>query len=93
MRGLMCARVAAPELEGRKPVLKAIIVVLLLGVVASLFTGLGFLFKDSGRNDSKRLLYALGVRISLAATLLLVVFYGLQTGQLTLHAPWHGHGF
>ncbi|MFM8356836.1 MAG: DUF2909 family protein, partial [Gammaproteobacteria bacterium] len=46
--------------------LKVIIVLLLLGVVASLFSGLVFLFKDSDRADSKRTLYALGVRISLA---------------------------
>jgi hypothetical protein len=71
-------------------VLKAIIVVLLIAVVVSLFTGLGFLFKDSHRTDSRRTLYALGVRISLAATLLLVIFYGLWTGELALNAPWHG---
>jgi len=86
----MWVRVATRNRTGRDCVLKAIILILLFAVVASLFTGLGFLFKDSQRNDSKRLLYALGVRISLAAMLLLVIFYGLQTGQLTLHAPWHG---
>jgi hypothetical protein len=73
------------------PLLKPLIVTLLIAVVASLFTGLGFLFKDSDRQDSKRLLYALGVRISLAAVLMLVIFYGLWTGQLGLNAPWHGH--
>jgi hypothetical protein len=73
------------------PLLKPLIVTLLIAVVASLFTGLGFLFKDSHRQDSKRLLYALGVRISLAAVLMLVIFYGLWTGQLGLNAPWHGH--
>jgi len=70
--------------------LKSLIVLLLIAVIVSLFTGLGFLFKDSNRQDSKRTLYALGVRITLAATLLLVIFYGLSTGQLALHAPWHG---
>ena len=70
--------------------LKALIIVLLVAVIGSLFTGLGFLFKDSGVQDSKRTLYALGVRISLAATLLAVIFYGLSTGQLALHAPWLG---
>ncbi len=71
--------------------LKVIIVVLLIGVIASLFSGLVFLFKDSDRQDSKRTLYALGVRITFAAALLLTVFYGLYTGQLKLgaHAPWH----
>jgi hypothetical protein len=71
--------------------LKTIIILLLLGVVLSLFTGLTFLFKDSDRQDSRRTLYALGVRITLAAALLLTVFYGFYTGQLRMgtQAPWH----
>jgi Protein of unknown function (DUF2909) len=56
----------------------------------SLFTGLGFLFRDSDRADSKRTLYALGVRICFAAALLLTVGYGLASGTLTLSAPWLG---
>lgn len=70
--------------------LKALIVILLIGVLISLFSGLGFLFKDSGRAGSKRTLYALGIRITLAATLLAVILYGIYTGQLALNAPWHG---
>lgn len=70
--------------------LKALIVFLLLGVLVSLFSGLGFLFKDSTKPGSKRTLYALGIRIGFAAALLLAVGYGLASGQLTLHAPWHG---
>ena len=70
--------------------LKALIVFLLFGVIASLFTGLGFLFKDSSRPQSKRTLYALGVRITFAAALLAAIGYGLATGQLALHAPWYG---
>lgn len=72
-------------------VLKVVILVLLVGVVASLFSGLVFLFKDSDRQDSKRTLYALGIRITLAAALLITVFYGLYTGQLRMgsNAPWH----
>jgi len=71
--------------------LKVLIVVLLIGVVVSLFSGLVFLFKDSDRQDSRRTLYALGIRITLATALLVTVFYGLYTGQLRLgsHAPWH----
>jgi len=73
--------------------LKVIIIVLLIGVIISLFSGLVFLFKDSGRQDSKRTLYALGVRIALAAALLSTMFYGFYTGQLRLgtNAPWHHH--
>ena len=70
--------------------LKALIVFLLVGVLVSLFTGLGFLFKDSNRPDSKRTLYALGVRVCFAAALLAAVGYGLATGQLALQAPWYG---
>jgi len=73
------------------PLLKIVIFVLLVGVVVSLFSGLVFLFKDSDRQDSKRTLYALGVRVTLAAALLLTVFYGFYTGQLRMgaNAPWH----
>lgn len=71
--------------------LKVIIVVLLIGVVISLFSGLVFLFQDSDRQDSKRTLYAMGIRISLATALMATLFYGLYTGQLRLgtNAPWH----
>ena len=70
--------------------LKALIVFLLIGVLASLFTGLGFLFKDSGKSDSRRTLYALGIRIAFAAALLITIGYGLATDQLALNAPWYG---
>lgn len=67
--------------------LKIIIVVLFLAVVASLFSGAVFFFKDQG--TTKRTLYALGVRITLAALLMIAVVYGIMTGQLGLNAPWH----
>lgn len=72
--------------------LKVIIIVLLIGVVASLVSGLFFLFKDSDRPQSRRTLHALGVRVTLAAALLSTIFYGLYTGQLRMgtNAPWHG---
>ena len=71
--------------------LKVIIVVLLIGVVISLFSGLVFLFKDTHRTDSKRTLYALGIRIGLASALLITIFYGFYTGELRMgtNAPWH----
>lgn len=71
--------------------LKVLIVVLLIGVVASLFSGLVFLFKDTDRDDSKRTLYALGVRITLATALLITITYGIMSGQLRMgsNAPWH----
>jgi hypothetical protein len=33
-------------------------------------------------------MYALGVRVTLAVLLMLVVLYGIMTGELTLQAPW-----
>ena len=73
------------------PLLKVLIIVLLLGVVISLFSGLVFLFKDTDRTDSKRTFYALGTRIVLAAALLITIFYGFYTGELRMgtNAPWH----
>jgi hypothetical protein len=67
--------------------LQAIIIVLLIAIVISLATGFVFFYKDQGR--SKRVMYALGVRVSLAILLMIVVFYGITTGQLTLQTPWN----
>lgn len=69
--------------------LKIIIVLLFLAVVASLSSGLVFLLKDMG-SSSKRTLYALGVRIALAALLLLCIWYGYYSGILSNTAPWAG---
>ncbi|MGB0449392.1 MAG: DUF2909 domain-containing protein [Porticoccaceae bacterium] len=68
--------------------LKTIIVLLLIGVVASLFGGLNFLVKDLGSNNKKRLLYALGIRVTLAVLLLVTIIYGAYTGQIKSQAPW-----
>ena len=67
--------------------LKVIIIVLLIGVIVSLFSGLFFLFKDAEKRDSRRTLHALGVRVTLAAALLATVFYGFYTGQLRDECP------
>jgi hypothetical protein len=67
--------------------LKIIIVVLLIAIVISLFSGAAFFLKDQG--STKRTLYALGVRITLAILLMLTITYGVFTGQLALKAPWH----
>ena len=68
--------------------IKVVIFVLLLGIVISLFSGLVFLFKDVDKAGSKRTLYALGVRVSLAVMLILTMSYGIYTGELTVSAPW-----
>ena len=66
--------------------LKIIIALLLLGIVISLAYGFVFFYQDKGR--SKRVLYALGVRVTLAVMLMLCVTIGLVTGALTIQAPW-----
>jgi len=66
--------------------LKTIILILLAGILISLILGFIFFYQDKGR--SKRTLYALGVRITLAVILIGVVLYGLATGELAMQAPW-----
>ena len=72
--------------------LKIIIVLLLICVILSLMSGLVFLLKETGKPDSRRLWYALGVRITFATLLVLAIGYGFYTGELRmgLNAPWHG---
>lgn len=67
--------------------LKIIILILLLAVIASLVSGAVFFFKDQG--ETKRTMYALGVRITLASLLILCIIYGVLSGELSLNAPWH----
>ncbi len=66
--------------------LKPIIILLLAGILVSLACGFVFFYQDKGR--SKRVLYALGVRITLAVVMMACVVYGLVTGELTIQAPW-----
>lgn len=66
--------------------LKTAILVVFLALLASLASGLFFLVKDQGK--TKRTLYSLGVRVTLAVILLALVTYGIFTGQLRSKAPW-----
>lgn len=68
--------------------LKLLIVFLFLAVLASLSSALVFLLKDMGAPDSRRTLYALGIRITLAALLMICIFYGFHSGILSSQAPW-----
>lgn len=68
--------------------LKIAIVVLFIAVLASLSSGLVFLFKDTEASESKRTLYALGIRITLAVTLMALIGYGIYSGELASTAPW-----
>ncbi|HSG88452.1 MAG TPA: DUF2909 domain-containing protein [Pseudomonadales bacterium] len=69
--------------------LKTLIIILFIAVVASLSSALFFLFKDT-EESGKRTLYALGTRITLAACLVGLVFYGVESGKLSMGAPWSG---
>lgn len=66
--------------------LKALILVLLLAMVVSLFSGLFFLVKDAGKGP--RLMNALTLRVVLAASILALVAWGFYSGQLVSHATW-----
>jgi VIT1/CCC1 family predicted Fe2+/Mn2+ transporter len=68
--------------------LKIFMLILLISLIASLFGGLNFLVKDLGGSDKKRLLYALGLRVSLAVMLVGTIIYGAYTGQIKSQAPW-----
>ena len=70
--------------------LKIVIVLLLLGLIASLGSGFYYLMVDQGDKTKRRTLHSLGVRVSLAATLLAVVIYGVASGQLGHRTPWDG---
>ncbi len=66
--------------------LKPLITVVIILIFLSLFSSLFFLFKDQGRG--KRSVYSLGFRVSLAALLIILVSYGLYTGELGNTVPW-----
>jgi uncharacterized membrane protein len=68
--------------------LKILIVILFVAVIISLTGGLIFLLKDMNVPESKRTLYALGIRLTLAIALMATIAYGIQTGQLKNKAPW-----
>jgi len=67
--------------------LKALIVILFIGLLISLSAGLVFLLKDVG-SPRRRTLYALGIRVSLATALILSIAWGFWSGRLSSTAPW-----
>jgi len=62
---------------------KVIIVLFLLGILGSLFSGLFFLMKDKG--TSERTVRALTVRVSLSVLLFVLLMIGFATGVLQPH--------
>ncbi|MDN6319525.1 MAG: twin transmembrane helix small protein [Marinobacter sp.] len=63
--------------------LKALIIILMLAVIFSLFSGLFFLIKDGGKTN--RVVNSLAVRVALSVLLLIVILLSLWQGGLTLH--------
>ena len=68
--------------------LKILIVVLFLANLVALASAFYTLMVDQGQG-SKRTANLLLIRVSLAVLLLIVVSYGLWTGQLGVYAPWN----
>ena len=66
--------------------IKPVIVILFILLLISLGSGLVFLVKDQGR--TRRTLHSLGIRVTLAVTLMAVIGYGFYSGQLHSKAPW-----
>lgn len=68
--------------------LKVVIVLLLIAVVISLFTGLVFLIRDGGRTN--RVVNSLAVRVGLSLTLLVLILVALWHGDLSMNpTPYH----
>ncbi len=63
--------------------LKILIVVLMLAVLVSLFSGLFFLIRDGGKTN--RVLNSLALRVALSVLLLAVILISVCQGGLTLN--------
>jgi hypothetical protein len=66
--------------------IKFLLLLLFIGAVVSLFSGLFFLIRDRGK--SRRIIYSLYLRVLFCMLLLALVVYGFLSGQLVSHAPW-----
>ena len=68
--------------------LKAAIVLLMAGLLASLGSGFYFLMVDQGDKKRRRTFNSLGIRLALAVGLMTLIIYGVATGQLGHRTPW-----
>ena len=68
--------------------LKSLIIFFMLALVASLGSGLYFLMSDQGDQSKRRLFTSLGVRLAFGSGLVIVLIYGVATGQLGHRNPW-----
>ena len=69
-------------------ILKTAIFIVISLILLSLGGSLFFLLKDQGQTQSKRTVYGLGARVSLGVILVILITYGLYTGQLGNSVPW-----
>ena len=69
-------------------ILKTAIFIVISLILLSLGGSLFFLLKDQGQTRSKRTVYGLGARVSLGVILIILITYGLYTGQLGNSVPW-----
>ena len=67
--------------------LRILIIILFVAMLASLASGWYYFCKDRGA-PRRRLLHALGTRVTLALLLLAAIAWGLASGQLGSLAPW-----
>jgi hypothetical protein len=67
---------------------KTLIVLILLVIIGSLFSGLFYLVRDKGSSD--RTVRALTVRISLSVLLFILLMIGYATGILQPHGVYPG---
>ena len=58
-------------------------------LLLSLAGGLFFLLIDQGDTGRKRTVYLLGLRVCVAALLIILVVIGLYTGELGNSVPWN----
>jgi len=61
-------------------VIKTVIILMLIAIVGSLFSGLLYMFKDQGNSD--RMVKALTLRIGLSITLFLLLLAGFYFGLI-----------
>ncbi|CAA0114964.1 Uncharacterised protein [Halioglobus japonicus] len=68
--------------------LKAAIIVLMLALVASLGRGFYYLMVDQGDGKKRRTFQSLGIRLAIALVLMVLIAYGVATGQIGHQNPW-----
>lgn len=68
--------------------LKLFIILFMICLVGSLISGFYFLMVDQGDRHKRRTFHSLGVRLSLALGLAVLIVYGVASGQLGHRNPW-----